>query len=64
MIRAAGLADMVLTWPVIAPEIADSSAAQLYLEEAGSGLYVAGTDFVDAAPAAFTLPASGCPGTP
>ena len=64
VIRAAGLADMVLTWPAIAREIADRDAAQIYLEEAGSGLYVAGTDFVDAAPAAFTLPASGCPGTP
>jgi hypothetical protein len=64
VVRAAGLADVVLTWPVVAPEIADASAAQLYLEEAGSRLYVAGTDYVAAVPAPFTLPASGCPGAP
>jgi hypothetical protein len=64
VIRAAGLADMVLTWPAIAPETTDALAAELYLEEAGSQLYVAGSDYVGAAPAAFTLPASGCPGAP
>jgi hypothetical protein len=64
LIRAAGLADTVLTWPALAPESADLKAAELYLEEAGSRLYVAGTDYVDAAPAAFTSPASGCLGGP
>jgi hypothetical protein len=64
VIRAAGLSDMVLTWPAIAPETTDALAAELYLEEAGSQLYVAGSDYVGAAPAAFTLPASGCPGAP
>jgi hypothetical protein len=64
VIRAAGLADMVLTWPTIAPHPAYVADAALYLEEAGSRLYVAGKNDVVAAPAAFALPASGCPGGP
>jgi hypothetical protein len=64
VIRAAVLADTVLTWPASTPQSRDRHAAELYLEEAGSNLFLAGTDYVDAAPAAFTLPASGCMGLP
>ena len=51
-------------WPASAPRSDDQLASEVFLEEAGSNLYIAGTDYVDAAPAAFTLPASGCMGLP
>lgn len=63
-VRAPGLADMVLTWPAISAKTEDLDAAQIYLEEAGSRLYVSGDDYVVAAPATFTLPTSGCAGLP
>ncbi len=64
VVRAPGLADMALTWPEISAKTDDLDAAQIYLEEAGSRLYVAGDDYVAAAPATFTLPPSGCAGLP
>ena len=64
VIRAAGLTDTLLAWPAFALDTADLRSAQLYLEEAGSRLYIAGTEYVDAMPAAFTLPPSGCAGVP
>jgi hypothetical protein len=64
VVRAPGLADMVLTWRAISAKTDDLDAAQIYLEEAGTRLYVAGDDYVAAAPATFTLPASGCAGLP
>jgi hypothetical protein len=63
VIRAEGLTDTVLTWPQSAL-VSDELASQVFLEEAGGNLYVAGTDYVHAASAAFTLPASGCMGLP
>jgi hypothetical protein len=64
VIRAAQLPDTVLSWPGVTVASRDRYASQIYIEEAGNNLYVAGTDYVDAAPAAFTLPASGCMGLP
>jgi hypothetical protein len=70
VVRAAGLTDTVLTWQTVDTRISSreafSEGATLYLEEAGDRLrlYIAGSSFVDAAPAAFTVPASGCAGLP
>lgn len=64
VVRAPGLADMVLTWRAISAKTDDLDAAQIYLEGAGSHLYVAGDDYVAAVPATFTLPALGCAGLP
>ena len=64
VIRAVGLADTVLTWPAVTRPSDDPLARDVWLEEAAGSLQIAGTDFVDAAPTAFTLPASNCPGLP
>jgi hypothetical protein len=62
VVRAAGLADMVLAWPTVAPKSANQT--DLYLEAAGDRLFIAGTDLVAATPATFALPPSGCGGLP
>jgi hypothetical protein len=63
-IRTANLADTVLLWPTIASADLKNHDNVIYLEEVGARLFLAGTDAVDAAPAAFALPASGCAGLP
>jgi hypothetical protein len=64
VVRAAGLADMVLAWPTVAPETDGGAQSDLYLEGAGDRLFIAATELISATPATFTLPTSGCGGLP
>jgi hypothetical protein len=65
-VRATGLADTVLFWDslhfgfVLDP----LDPASVYLEQAGSRLYLAGSPYIQAWTADFALPRSGCAGAP